>query len=156
MLAPLFARCLPHLPPSIGGHALAGLNGHLRCFRYPDISGAVYRPHIDGSWPRSGLNPKGEYEQEEVSLHQPGVGGRSRLTFLIYLNTLPEEDTGGATSFLQLGVKAKPKKNSAVAFNNYLKDSNGRGDQRCLHTGEPPTVGTKYAINVWIRERKFT
>ena len=108
MLAPLFARCLPHLPPSIGGHALAGLNGHLRCFRYPDISGAVYRPHIDGSWPRSGLNPKGEYEQEEVSLHQPGVGGRSRLTFLIYLN---DDFEGGATSFSSPSPSPSPSPN---------------------------------------------
>eukprot|EP00964_Phaeocystis_antarctica_P049429 scaffold28667_cov34-Phaeocystis_antarctica.AAC.2 len=92
------------------------------------------KPHIDGSWPRSGLTPKGEYEQEEVrylvitpkgeyeqeegeyeqeevrylvitpkgeyeqeevSLHTPGAGGRSRLTYLIYLN---DDFEGGATS----------------------------------------------------------
>ena len=40
--------------------------------------GAVYRPHIDGSWPGGGLSKQGKYETNEAS--------RSRLTFLVYLN----------------------------------------------------------------------
>eukprot|EP01104_Vermistella_antarctica_P012699 TRINITY_DN371_c0_g2_i1.p1 TRINITY_DN371_c0_g2~~TRINITY_DN371_c0_g2_i1.p1 ORF type:complete len:637 (+),score=127.82 TRINITY_DN371_c0_g2_i1:146-2056(+) len=43
-----------------GGCELAGLNARWRFYRY--VPGAVYRPHIDGAWPGSGLstNPFGE------------------------------------------------------------------------------------------------
>lgn len=53
--------------------------------------GAVYRPHIDGAWPGSGLAPDGSYSDDVYD------GKRhSRLTFLIYLNGGFE---GGETTF---------------------------------------------------------
>ena len=66
---------------------------HLRRYPAPTPTSYPYPYPYPGSWPRSGLNPKGEYEQEEVALHQPGAGGRSRLTYLVYLN---DDFEGGA------------------------------------------------------------
>lgn len=53
--------------------------------------GAVYRPHVDGAWPGSGVDPAtGEYVFE-------AYGDRwSRLTFLVYLNN---DFEGGCTTY---------------------------------------------------------
>lgn len=51
----------------------------------------MYRPHVDGAWPGSGVDPKtGEYVFD-------AFGDRwSRLTFLVYLNDGFE---GGCTTY---------------------------------------------------------
>jgi len=87
ILGPIFERARPHMPLELCGGKVAGVNARWRLFRYGE--GAVYRPHIDGSWPGSGLR-NGKYVQDAYG------DRRSRLTFLVYLN---QGFTGGPTTF---------------------------------------------------------
>ena len=87
----LLDRCRSCLPAQLAGGALAGINARCRFFRYTDGEKAVYRPHIDGSWPGSGLDvTTGRY------VHDAFGDRRSRLTFLMYLN---DNFEGGCTTF---------------------------------------------------------
>ena len=88
LLNPIYERCKHLLPDSINGCKLASINQRLRLFRY--LPGAVYRPHIDGAWPGSGLDKDGLYTDEIYS------DRHSKLTFLIYLNG---NFDGGTTTF---------------------------------------------------------
>jgi hypothetical protein len=93
LLAPLYERCRALMPQTLNGQQLAGLNARWRLFRY--TPGAVYRPHIDGAWPGSGLDAAG-------GLLDDVFGDRySRYTFLVYLNGGFD---GGATSFFLPGA----------------------------------------------------
>ena len=78
------------MPSSTSGGVgtLAGLNARFRIYRY--TPGLVYRPHIDGAWPGSGMR-NGQYVYD---MHDGDR--RSRLTFLVYLN---EDFDGGCTTF---------------------------------------------------------
>jgi len=82
-------------------------------------------------------------------------GGERRMTFLLYLNDLPDGDEGGNTTFTQLGVSVPPRARAALAFDNYEEGSPLVGTVDCMHAGTPPQRGTKWAINVWIRVREF-
>jgi len=90
VIDPIFERCRQHLPQQVAGGEVAGINPRWRMFRYTDTEGAVYRPHIDGSWPGSGLDAEGKYRHDLRGDH------RSRYTFLVYLTGGFE---GGATTF---------------------------------------------------------
>ena len=88
LLNPIYERCKDLLPQSINGCKLASVNQRWRLFRY--LPGAVYRPHIDGAWPGSGLDKDGNFTDEIFS------DRHSKLTFLIYLNG---NFDGGTTTF---------------------------------------------------------
>ncbi|CAM9232999.1 unnamed protein product [Ectocarpus fasciculatus] len=86
LLRPIFQRCKNLLPQtSHNGKQVAGINPRLRFFRYGE--GAVYRPHIDGSWTANG---------DAALLNSSADEIHSYYTFLIYLNGGFE---GGGTTF---------------------------------------------------------
>ena len=93
LLAPLFQRCRPLLPQTMGPHVhLKGLNARMRLFRY--YPGAVYRPHIDGAWPGSGISPAtGAYTDDAFS--DAADKRYSKLTFVAYLNDIAGEGESG-------------------------------------------------------------
>lgn len=103
--------------------------------------GQFYRQHFDYLDDRS----------QEVIKH-----GQRTLTILVYLNTLGPDEEGGGTKFHVLDYTVKPEKGSAVMWHNV--SSNGSGDARTLHSGEPLTHpgSVKYAINIWARDRPQT
>jgi hypothetical protein len=81
------------MPAELNNRSFAGVNARLRLFRY--YAGAVYRPHIDGAWPGSGLAADGSFTDDAFA------GDRhSQLTFLVYLN---DGFDGGTTTFFLAG-----------------------------------------------------
>ena len=130
-------RCKGLLPAKLCGGKLAGINARCRLFRYTDAEKAVYRPHIDGSWPGSGVDFTGKY------VHDNFGDRRSRLTFLIYLNDGFE---GGCTTFYlpaaNGGLNARgvvPRAGSVLCFPQGNTAS-------LLHEGSAVTKGTKDVI----------
>ena len=137
ILQPLLERCLEFLPPALGkGSSLVGINGRFRCYRYDP--GDVYRPHVDGAWPMSGVDEAGKYVYDISN-------GKvlSRLTFLVYLN---EGFEGGCTTFFtpdkhvgQLNAFAVvPRVGSVLVFPH--------GEGSIVHEGSAVTRGRKYVI----------
>ena len=76
--------------------------------------------------------------------------GLRLYTFFIYLNDV---EKGGDTFFPNLGLKFKPKKGMAILFQNTLEK---KDIHPCsFHEGTPPISGEKWAINIWIRSKKY-
>ena len=94
-------------------------------------------------------------------------GGQRCKTLFVYLNDLPEAETGGRTQFTNLDggirehpayrdpshtsstVDSVPKVGCGVLWANMLP--NGDVDFRTTHQGTPLTSSVKYGLNVWAR-----
>ena len=87
-------------------------------------------------------NARGKIEIEER--------GQRKITMLAYLN---DDFEGGSTYFPNVDLLVQPKKGRVVIFDN-LGD-NGQVLPSAFHAGLPITTGRKYAINIWVREKKF-
>lgn len=139
-------RFLHLVPQEIHGGKVKGINPRFRVYRY--VPGAIYRPHIDGAWPRSGIDPKtGEYLYDSSP---PDAPEWSRLTLLIYLND--GFDGGCTTFFVPSGTvgtmdafPVKPIAGCALAF------PHGSSIGSLLHEGSPVGIGgAKYVIRTEI------
>jgi hypothetical protein len=142
LLAPLFARLAPLLPPALGvaagGGALAGLNPRFRFYRY--AAGGVYRPHVDGAWPESAV-------RGGAVVHDAHGGARwSRLTLVLYLN---DDFEGGTTTFFAAAPDAagvleargvRPARGAALLF------PHGGAAGSLVHEGSAVARGVKYIV----------
>jgi hypothetical protein len=147
ILAPMYGRVRAFLPPppltsstAAASMVCTGLNARWRFFRYAET--AVYRPHIDGSWPESRLDKETGAYVSCTDTHTDAA--RSYYTFLIYLN---DDFEGGETVFYygangQNGMAARgvtPKQGSVVCF--------PQGNSASLiHEGSAVRKGTKYVV----------
>lgn len=112
-------------------------------YRY--VPGAIYRPHIDGAWPASGIDPvTGTYLYDSSPADAPQW---SRLTFLIYLND--NFELGHTTFFLPSpahvgqmhAFPVKPSAGCALVF------PHGDTAGSLLHEGSPVGAdGAKFVI----------
>jgi len=109
LAANLWRKVSADLPMMFRGWQAIGLNERFRFYRYD--AGEYFAPHLDGY-----------YERDN--------GGRSHLTFMIYLN---DDYEGGETAIRY--TRIKPKRGMALAFNHEL-----------LHEGKPVTKGRKYVL----------
>lgn len=79
----------------------------------------------------------------ELELH-----GQRVLTFLVYLN---QDYEGGETEFPRVGLRYRGRRGDALFFAN--ADAGGAPDHRTVHSGLPPTSGTKWLLSQWVRNR---
>eukprot|EP00397_Hematodinium_sp_SG-2012_P027469 GEMP01028867.1.p1 GENE.GEMP01028867.1~~GEMP01028867.1.p1 ORF type:complete len:449 (+),score=132.26 GEMP01028867.1:147-1493(+) len=139
IMQPFFARCKPHLPPTLCDDDLRGINKRLRIYRF--TPGVLYRPHVDGAWPASGLDSSGKY------IYDAHLGQRSRLTMAIYLH---EGCDGGETSFFSAN-KARGEGHLDVQgvtpqTGNALCFPHGDTMGALVHEGSAVRAGRKYLI----------
>jgi len=66
-------------------------------------------------------------------------------TFFVYLNDV---ENGGYTKFPKLNLAFKPKKGSALFWQNCIKHN--QCFKNSLHQGAPPIGEIKYGLNVWV------
>lgn len=101
--------------------------------------GGEYRPHFDF------FDPALKGSKKHLA-----NGGQRVATMVIYLNDV---ESGGETTFPEIGLTVSPKKGSAVYF-EYC-NSKGQIDKNSLHAGCPVIAGEKWILTKWVRENKF-
>jgi hypothetical protein len=99
--------------------------------------GQQYLPHCD--W----IDPEREATRADLQRW-----GQRVATCVVYLNDGFE---GGSTAFPELGLDFRGAVGEAFIWDNLRPD--GTVEPLTLHTGRPPTQGTKYLLSKWMRDR---
>jgi len=83
--------------------------------------------------------------------HSTAPYGPRILTFFLYLNNV---ESGGETTFNELGLTFAPKKGMALVWPS-LTDDLTEMDDWTWHEALPVLKGTKFGANAWIHLRDF-
>lgn len=94
-------------------------------------TGCLYKGHHDYIYDQGNINKRGQ----------------RNWTILIYLN---DDYTGGETIFVEADQVIKPVRNNAIVWNN-LK--NNAIDVDTLHEAKAVQSGTKYVLQIWVRNK---
>jgi prolyl 4-hydroxylase len=106
------------------------------------VPGTYFKSHHDYFDPR--------YKGASVTLER---GGQRVVTFMIYLNTIPE-GYGGETYFDKAGMSVRPDMGKACLWYNLYP--NGQIDISTMHEGRTPKEPyEKWIATIWVRERTF-
>jgi len=138
LLDTIYGRFSYLLTTEPDGSAPLGLNARWRLYKYNLYD--IFRPHIDGSWPGSGIDPK------TGKLVQDIFGDRwSRFTWVLYLN---DDFEGGATHFFVplAGGSQYLKREILAQQGAVLCFYHGKHNLSYLHEGALVTFGTKYIL----------
>jgi hypothetical protein len=74
--------------------------------------------------------------------------GQRIVSFFVYLN---DEYEGGETDFPDLGIRHRGSKGEALYFSNVAES--GAPDPRTVHAGSRVTIGDKWLLTQWIRNK---
>jgi hypothetical protein len=85
---------------------------------------------------------------EPSSLQASEREGQRIVSFFVYLN---DEYEGGETDFPDIGIRHRGRKGEALYFSNIAES--GAPDPRTAHAGLRVTIGDKWVLTQWIRNK---
>jgi prolyl 4-hydroxylase len=83
-------------------------------------------------------------DQNSNDYRRSSGSSQRQYTIFVYLNDVAN---GGETNFPKLNVSFKPKKGSAVFWENCVTATECH--EETYHQGKPPIGETKYGLNIW-------
>ena len=94
-----------------------------------------------------------DYLDTRLPLYKNNVekNGQRLVTFFVYLNNV-EDGVGGATYFKKINKTFKASKGQAIFWYNMI---DGKVDTQTLHSGTEIKKGTKYGMNIWVRNKEY-
>lgn len=94
--------------------------------------------------------PHFDFLDPAIPGHVPDLARRGQrvATALVYLN---DDYEGGETEFPSINWRFRGRPGDALVFDNV--DPSGAPDMKSFHEGRPPTLGQKWLLSQWVRDR---
>jgi prolyl 4-hydroxylase len=94
-----------------------------------------------------------DYFDPSVLKQNKSINGQRTWTFMIYLNDMDDDESGGYTSFPYAYIATQPKAGTAIIWNNL--DVTGKENIYSSHCGMPILKGEKYVLTQWFKDREI-